>query len=73
MKVAFIAKSTILPKTIFKKCAFRRGFDTQRHCLVSIKEKWKEVWAKNRAFRVLVADLSKAFDCFHHELSIAKA
>lgn len=26
----------------------------------------------DRAFRVLVEDLSEAFDCFHHELSIAK-
>ena len=53
------------------QCGFRKGFNAQ-HCLVSIIEKWKESVDSGGAFGALMIDLSKAFDCLHHELLIAK-
>ena len=35
-------------------------------------EKWKESVDSGRVFGALMTDLSKAFDCLHHELLIAK-
>ena len=35
-------------------------------------EKWKESADSCGAFGTLMTDLSKAFDCLHHELLIAK-
>ena len=35
-------------------------------------EKWKDSAGNGGAFGTLMTDLSKAFDCLHHELSIAK-
>ena len=53
------------------QCGFRKRFDAQ-HYLVNIIEKWKETVDNGRAFGALMADLSKAFDCLHHELLIAR-
>ena len=53
------------------QCGFRKGFNAQ-HCLVSMIEKWKESVDSGGAFGTLMTDLSKAFDCLHHELLIAK-
>ena len=53
------------------QCGFCKGFNTQ-HCLVSMAEKWRESVDSGRAFGTLMTDLSKAFDCLHHELLIAK-
>ena len=53
------------------QCEFRKGFNAQ-HCLVSMIEKWKESVDNGGAFGALMTDLSKAFDCLHHELLIAK-
>ena len=53
------------------QCGFRRGFNAQ-HCLVSMIEKSKESLDSGRTFGGLMTDLSKAFDCLHHELLIAK-
>ena len=53
------------------QCGFRKGFNAQ-HCLVSMIKKWKESVNNDRAFSALMTDLSKAFDCLHHELLIAK-
>ena len=53
------------------QCGFRKGFNAQ-HCLVSMIEKWKESMDSGGAFGALMTDLSKAFDCLHHELLIAK-
>ena len=53
------------------QCGFRKGFNAQ-HCLVSMIEKWKESVDSGGAFGALMTDLSKAFDCLHHELLIAK-
>ena len=33
---------------------------------------WKDTIDKNKAFRVLLIDLSKAFDCLRHDLLMAK-
>ena len=35
-------------------------------------EKWKEIVDSSGAFGALTTDLSKGFDCLHHELLIAK-
>ena len=35
-------------------------------------ETWKEATDNNKAFRALLTDLSKAFDCLIHDLLIAK-
>ena len=35
-------------------------------------KKWKESLDNGGAFGALMTDLSKTFDCLHHELSIAK-
>ena len=53
------------------QCGFRQGFNAQ-YCLVSMIEKWKESVDSGGAFGALMTDLSKAFDCLHHELLIAK-
>ena len=50
---------------------FRIGFNAQ-HCLVSMIGKWTESVDGGGAFGALVTDLSKDFDCLHHELLIAK-
>ena len=49
---------------------FRKGYNAQ-HCLVSMIKKWKESVDSGGAFGTLMTDLSKAFDCLHHELLIA--
>ena len=43
-----------------------------QHCLVSMIGKWKESADHGGAFDALMTDLSKAFDCLHHELLTAK-
>ena len=53
------------------QCRFRKGFDAQ-HCLVSIIEKRNESVDNGGAFVALMMDFSKAFDCLHHGLLIAK-
>ena len=53
------------------QCGFRKGFNVQ-HCLVSMTENWKESVDNGGAFGALITDLSKAFDCLHHGLLIAK-
>ena len=53
------------------QCGFRKRFNAQ-HCLISMIEKWKESVDNGGAFGALMADLSKAFDCLHNELLIAK-
>ena len=47
------------------QCRLRKGFSTQ-HCLLGMLEERK------RSVKRSVKDLSKAFDCFSHELIIAK-
>ena len=52
-------------------CGFRKGYSTQ-HCLLIMLEKWKKALDKRKIAGALLTDLSKAFDCLHHELLIAK-
>ena len=53
------------------QCGFRQGCSIQNY-LPSILEKWKAVVEKGQSFGALLTDLSKAFDCFSHELLLAK-
>ena len=46
---------------------FRKGLSTQQ-CLLVLLEKWKRSVDKYEAFGALLPDLSKLFDCLHHEL-----
>ena len=49
---------------------FRKGYGTH-HCLIML-EIWKEATDNKSAFRALLTDLSKAFDCLSHDLLTAK-
>ena len=53
------------------QCGLCKGFNAQ-HCLVSMIEKWKESVDNGGVFGALMTDLSKAFNCLHHELLLAK-
>ena len=53
------------------QCGFRKGFSVPNSLLPMI-EKWRESLDQGDAYRTLLTDLSKAFDCFPHELIIAK-
>ena len=53
------------------QCRFRQGYNTQHRLLVMVK-KWKEALDKDGLGGILLTDLSKAFDCIKHDLSIAK-
>ena len=52
-------------------CGFRKGLSTYQ-CLLALLEKWKRETDNGEIFGDLLTDLSKAFDCLDHELSIAK-
>ena len=52
-----------------QQCGFPKGYGTQQ-CL--LLEKWKQAVDSGQMFDALLTDLSKAFDCFDHELLIAK-
>ena len=53
------------------QCGFRKGYSAQ-HCLLAMLEKWKLAVDNKRNFGSLLTDLSKAFDCFPHDLLLAK-
>ena len=53
------------------KCSFCKGSSTQ-YCLLSMLEKWKSAVDKGKLFGALLTDLSRAFNCFSHELLLAK-
>ena len=54
-------------------CGFRKGYSTQ-YCVLVMLEMWKSEMSvdKSKVFGALLTDLSKAFDCFEHELLTAK-
>ena len=58
---------------IFSKyqCGFRKGYNAQ-HCLVAMIEKWLEFLDIRVHGGALPTNLSKAFNCIDHELSISK-
>ena len=47
------------------QCEFRKGYSTQ-HGLLVLTEKLKEAIDTGNKFRVLLTELSKAFDCHDH-------
>ena len=53
------------------QCELKKGFSAE-HCLVSLLEKWKSAIDNKNSFGALLTDLSKALDCFSHDLLIAK-
>ena len=53
------------------QCGFRKGFSA-RNCLLAMLEKWKSAVDNKRNFGALLTNLSKAFDCLHHDLLLAK-
>ena len=58
----------ILSKQRFR---FKKGYSAL-HCLLTMIEKWKASLDQNENCAALLTDLSKAFDCLPHDLSIAK-
>ena len=58
---------------IFSKyqCGFRKHFSSQQ-CLILMLEKWKQTFNSKGVSGALLTDLSKAFDCFEHDLIITK-
>ena len=50
---------------------FKKDFSVQ-NCQPEMWEKWKLSVDKRKVFDVLLTDLSKAFDCLSHELTIVK-
>ena len=53
------------------QCGFRKCYNAQQ-CLIVLIEKWKSAIDSGKSFGALLTDLSKAFDCFPHELLLAK-
>ena len=53
------------------QCGFGKGYNAQ-HCLITMIEKWEQFVDNGGAFRALMIDLLKTFDCLSHGLLIAK-
>ena len=53
------------------KCGFR-NWSSAQHCLLILIEKCRNVLDKRGFAGLLLTDLSSTFDCFDHELLIAK-
>ena len=51
---------------------FRQGISAQ-HCLLTMIGKWKKCVGKGKTFGALLTDLSKAFNCLPHDLTIAQS
>ena len=52
-------------------CGFRKGYSAQ-YCLMIMLKRWNKALDKKIIAGAILTDLSKAFDCLHHEFSIAK-
>ena len=53
------------------QCGFRQGHNTH-HNLFLMAEKLKKILDNSGVGRMLLTDLSKAFDCLRHDLLVAK-
>ena len=53
------------------QCGFRKGFSAQCS-FVAMLEKWQGAVDDKKVFVAILTDLSNVFDCFFHELIIAK-
>ena len=53
------------------QCGFRKSLSAQ-HCLFALLETWKSNVDQGKVFRILLTNLSKAFDCQPHDLFLAK-
>ena len=53
------------------QCGFRQDLSAQ-YCFISMIEKWKNSVDKGKTFAALLTNLSKAFNCFPHDLITAK-
>ena len=54
-----------------RQCGFRQGHNTH-HNLFLMVEKLKKILDNSGVGRMLLTDLSKAFDCLRHDLLVAK-
>ena len=52
-------------------CGFRKSINTQ-HILYAVIEKMKILRGNKEFYAAILKDLSKAFDCIHYDLLIAK-
>ena len=51
--------------------AYRKSFSTE-HVLIRLSEDWRNKLDNNNVVVAVLTDLSKAFDCIPHDLSVAK-
>ena len=54
-----------------KLCGFRKGHSTQ-HALLNLLKNWQKCLDKPGVVGTVLMDLSKAYDCLHHDLLLAK-
>ena len=54
-----------------KHCGFRTGHSTQ-HALLNLLKNWQKCLGKHGIVGTVLMDLGKAYDCFPHDLLLAK-
>ena len=53
------------------QCGFGKGYSTQ-DCILAMAENCKKALDQGNEYGALLTDLSKAFDCLSHDLTVAK-
>ena len=53
------------------QCGFKQGYGTQ-NCFLAMIEKLRNIKDRTGIFAAVLTDLTKALDCIHHNLLIAK-